>query len=376
MKIWVIGRGYPTTSNRMWGSFELEQAKLLAREENEVSYISLTLSFFDRKDPRGLRQFEEDNVKIYAYSRLYFPGKLGIYWEKFEDKCWKKLFDVVYANTGLPDLIHIHYPSMISSIHEVEEYRKKGVKIFVTEHWSRVLLNHLKSHEKARLDYYATHSKCFLSVGRPLQESVDRLSDVTVPMDVVPNVVSPLFHPDDHPYADEKFTFVMVGRLVPLKQFDVVIREFIREFAGNDEVRLAVIGAGKEKDRLVKISSTVKSQVIFTGPLRLEEVAEKIKAANALISYSKYETFGVPIIEAWACGKPVIVSDRVGAVSYVNEERGLVVPFDEPSELGKAMHRMIAQYDTYNHRGIAEFAQENFSDRAIYQKLHKIYESC
>ena len=65
MKIWVIGRGYPTPENKMWGSFELEQAKMLARNGHDVSFIALTLSFFSRKDHRGIRSFVEDFVNIH-----------------------------------------------------------------------------------------------------------------------------------------------------------------------------------------------------------------------------------------------------------------------------------------------------------------------
>ena len=104
MKIWVVGRGYPTPANKMWGSFELEQARLLARNGHDVSYIALTLSFFNRKDPRGMRIFDEDGVKVYAYSHLYFPGKFGVYWEGFEDKCWRLLYSKVEAVSGLPDI--------------------------------------------------------------------------------------------------------------------------------------------------------------------------------------------------------------------------------------------------------------------------------
>lgn len=78
MKIWIIGRGYPTTSSGMWGSFELEQARLLARKGYDVSYIALTLSFFDRKAPRGLRNFQNGGVKVYACSYFFCPGKAGM----------------------------------------------------------------------------------------------------------------------------------------------------------------------------------------------------------------------------------------------------------------------------------------------------------
>ena len=193
MKIWVIGRGYPTPENKMWGSFELEQAKMLARNGHDVSFIALTLSFFSRKDHRGIRSFVEDFVNIHTYSHFYFPGKLGAYLESFEDKCWRRVLKVAEKESGIPDIIHIHYPSMISSINEIEKYRERGVKIVVTEHWSRVLINNLKKHELARLNYYSTHANCFLSVSRLLLDAARILTEITVPTEIVPNIVSPVF---------------------------------------------------------------------------------------------------------------------------------------------------------------------------------------
>ena len=41
MKIWVIGRGFPVKKNNMKGSFEFEQAQMLARHGNEVIYMAM-----------------------------------------------------------------------------------------------------------------------------------------------------------------------------------------------------------------------------------------------------------------------------------------------------------------------------------------------
>ena len=135
MKIWVIGRGYPIPENKMLGSFELDQARLLARNGNDVCYLALMLGPFAHNYPRGFRNFQEDGINIFTYSHIYFPGRLGVYLEKYEDRCWQKLFDQAIAANGLPNIIHIHYPSLLSSINIIEKYRQKGVKIFATEHW-------------------------------------------------------------------------------------------------------------------------------------------------------------------------------------------------------------------------------------------------
>lgn len=374
MKIWVIGRGYPTTSNGMWGSFELEQARLLVRNGYEVSYIALTLSFFDRKDPRGLRTFEDSHVKVYAYSHFYFPGKAGIYWEYFEDKCWKTLFDRAESDSGLPDIIHVHYPSMGSSINGIEKYRDRGVKLFVTEHWSRVLINTLKTHELSRLQYYAKKANCFATVSEALENAVKKLVTVTVPMEVIPNIVSPLFfEAGKAPRKNsDRFTFIAIGRLVPLKQFDVVIRQFLKEFSGNEKVKLRIVGSGSDRRNLESLAGG-KPQITFTGELSLADTAKEISNADALVSFSKYETFAAPIAEAWACGKPVIVSSASGISPFVNQENGIVVDSNACEELGEALRRLFENYKCYIPETISKFAMKHFNDNAVMKKLEEMY---
>lgn len=372
MKIWVIGRGYPTTCNGTWGSFELEQAKLLGRNGHEVCYIALTLSFFNRKEPRGLRKFGENDVHIFIDSHFYFPGKMGIYLENFEDQCWKRLLNEAEREFGMPELIHVHYPSMISSINEIHQYQCRGVKLFVTEHWSRVLNNKLKNHELARLKYYGLHADCFISVGQQLLDAACLLAEISVPKEIVPDLASHMFCVGEKKKSGGKFTFVIVGRLVPLKQFDLVIKQFIEKFSGNDEVMLKVIGSGKARAYLERIAAGCH-KIQFTGALRLEEVAKEIAKADALISYSKYETFCVPVIEAWMCGKPAIVSNKAGVSSYMTRECGTEAPFDNPAQLGRAMLDMYHNYKKYDSEKIAGYAESMFSEKAIYESLMRIY---
>ena len=373
MKIWIVGRGYPTPANKMWGSFELEQAKLLARNGNEVSYIALTLSFFDREDPRGMRFFEEDGVEVFLYSHFYFPGKLGVNWERFEDNCWRKLYSTAQKKTGKPDIIHIHYPSMLGGMKVVDEYKKQKIKIIVTEHWSRVLINTLKGYEVTRLKYYANNANCFICVSELLKEAVKKYTDVTVPMEVVPNIVSPVFLKKvSKQKKRNEFVFICVGRLVSLKQFSIVIKQFIMQFPDNRNVILKIIGSGPEKMKLMKAADG-NPRVWFIGGLPLGDVAHEIRNADALISYSKYETFAAPVAEAWGCGKPVIVSDKSGVASYISEDNGILVHNDDFDQLGLAMRNIYENYLHYNAEKISSFAREHFSDEAIWSKLKHIY---
>lgn len=378
MKIWVIGRGYPTIYNGMRGSFEFDQAKLLSHHGYDVKYISLSLTFLRRKDHRGLNHFCEEGVDVFAYSQLFFPGsvmkKLNIHFGKYEEKCWHMLFSKVIKSSGLPDIIHIHYPTMICNINEVEKLRKKGVKVFVTEHWSNILTKGLKGYEIDRLKYYATKSKCFFSVSRLLQNSVKSLTNVSVPMEVVPNIVSPVFFNSKMDIKDNIFTFITISRLVSLKQIDIIVDQFISLFADNKKVKLVIVGTGPQKKKIEKRIAD-HANIIMTGELSPADVANELGKSNVLVSFSKYETFAVPVAEALACGKPVIVSFSSGIASFIDERVGIKVNSSNPSDLGKAMKSIVNNYESYDKESIARLAEENFSDEAIYSKIVSIYES-
>ena len=91
------------------------------------------------------------------------------------------------------------------------------------------------------------------------------------------------------------------------------------------------------------------------------------------MSFSKYETFAAPVAEAWAGGKPVVVSDKSGIAAYVNDELGVVVPADSEEELGKAMVSLYTDREQYSKSKLKSFAENHSSDHAIIGMLEKMY---
>ncbi|MBO4456364.1 MAG: glycosyltransferase [Butyrivibrio sp.] len=377
MKIWVVGRGCPTVYNRMWGAFELEQARLLSKGGYDVTYISVTFSFFGRKDVRGLRTFEEDGLKVITFSHLYFPGKTGIRLESFEEKRFDRVYREAEDISGVPDVIHVHYPSMLGGTAAVERYRQRGVKIVVTEHWSRVLNKRLSAFEKENLRYYVRNSDCLISVSTALLNSIKELVGSAVNSNVIPNVAAPCFFEEGDieeglSEKDDVFTFICVGRFAAVKQFDVIAKCFKESFKDDDKVRLKFIGTGERFGKVKKICEG-DARISFAGTLEKGELSKAVKASDALVSFSRYETFAVPVIEAWACGKPVIVSGSSGVSEYADEGRGIVVPAEDSSRLCKAFQDMYRLRDNYNPKGIRKYAEDNFSSDAVRSALEEVY---
>lgn len=106
---------------------------------------------------------------------------------------------------------------------------------------------------------------------------------------------------------------VYVGRLLAHKQVHLLIdaMRFLREL--RSDARLLVIGDGPERGNLERLAETlgVREAIRFTGQLPSpEEVYAHLKASRVMVLPSKREGFGTVVLEAWACGVPVVVCDE------------------------------------------------------------------
>lgn len=375
MKVWVIGRGYPTKYNKVRGTFEVEQARMLAKAGCEVVYIALVFHPFGKVKKWGYCTWKENDITICTYSQLYAPERLCLHLENFQKTKWKNFLDKIEEQCGKPDVIHVHYPTMITEADVVLSYKEKGVKIVATEHWTKALTGQIKKYQINQMKKYTDQADAFLCVGAPLRDSVKKISGTENNIYVVPDIVSDKFRYKKPP-KKSCFEYIAVGRLVPVKQFDKIVEAFAAAFGGDQkEVHLTIVGGGAQMKLLKKLVENRKLQnvVTLTGALSRDDTAKLVMDSDALICYSRLETFGVPVIEAWACGKPVIASDCLGFLEYWDESRGIIVPWNDVPGLTEAMKNMIAKKETYCGEAIARFVQENFSENAISTKLMGIY---
>lgn len=373
MNIWVIGRSYPQKSNNMQGSFELEQAKMLAKHGHKVSYLACVFHPFKKVKKWGYCSWSEDNLNIFTCSQIYAIERMKLHLKGFQSLIWKKLLSQVETKMGTPDVIHVHYPANITIADTILEYKKKGTKIVCTEHWSQVLNNTIDQYETKQLNTYVKNADVFICVSPTLKQAVKKICDSQNNIFVVPNIVNDLFKPVEK--QDNKFSFIVVGVLFPNKQFDKVIEAFSTQFKDQDNIELIVVGDGPESDRLHKLAVElgVKNQVVFCGKLPRQDTANMVGNSDCLICYSLSETFGVPIIESWACGSPVIASTAAAVREGWDEKLGIQVSPDNLVELENAMKYVYENYSQYDQEYIRSYSVENYSENKVYSKLISIY---
>lgn len=372
MKIWVIGRSYPQDSNNMQGSFELEQAKMLAKHGHDVTYISCIFHPFKKVKNWGFANFIDDDVNIITYSQIYTIERMKFHFEPFKKMIWKKLLNHVEEKNGIPDIIHVHYPSNITVADTILSYKEYGVKIICTEHWSQVLNNKIDKYELNQLKKYVKYSDTFLSVSKSLKDSIIKLTK-SDNIEILPNMVNKSFQISKE--ASDKFIFVAVGVLTKNKQFDKIIEAFNQQFSNEKNCKLRIIGDGKELKNLKNLVKKNKMQdkVIFEGRLSREETSKKVSESDVLVSFSKSETFCVPIIEAWACGIPVITSDSISVNEIWDDKLGFKIKDSTVKNLSNYMKYVFKNYEIFDKKYIRNYALSNYSEDSIYKKLIYYY---
>jgi glycosyltransferase involved in cell wall biosynthesis len=112
---------------------------------------------------------------------------------------------------------------------------------------------------------------------------------------------------------------LFVGRLVPYKGLDVLIDSF--EIL-KDRYRLVIVGVGPLENDLKKRSLKLGDSVFFAGEVSSDELPKYYCACDVLVlpSVTSQEAFGIVLLEAMACGKPVIASDFSGMPYVVGED--------------------------------------------------------
>jgi len=122
---------------------------------------------------------------------------------------------------------------------------------------------------------------------------------------------------------------LMIGRLDLRKNQSFLIRAFEQIAAERPELKLVLVGplgyGGQEIVRQIE-ASPFKERIVRLGWLAEEEKIQILQGASALVFPSLYEGFGLPIIEAQACGVPVIAANTSCIPEIAGESAALFNP--------------------------------------------------
>jgi glycosyltransferase involved in cell wall biosynthesis len=201
---------------------------------------------------------------------------------------------------------------------------------------------------------------------------------------VIPNGIDESSYPapDAHRLAGwrelvgEDF-FLFVGVLRYYKGLETLLRA-ARGFGG----RIVIAGTGPEAEHLQQFAAREGlANVRFVGSVTEEDKMCLLQLARAFVfpSHLRSEAFGMSLLEAAMCGKPMISCEIGTGTSFVNEDRvtGYTVAAEDPEALRGAMQMLLA--DAAHARQLGHAARERhrgmFTARHMAQAYRRVYEA-
>lgn len=288
-----------------------------------------------------------------------------------------KAYKMGFSKMQKPELVHANvlHNNMLFAV-----YLKKKFKIpfVITEHWTAYQENASDAHGalwRFFAKFIANQSSAVLPVSQNLKKGLLALG-VKKPINVISNVINTeVFKLNVNEQKNSIFTFLHVSSLVERKNPDKIIRTAKRLHDKGYQFQLS-IGGNDPKNIQTQINELSASSYISTfGLLTLEGVAKKMQESHALVLFSENETQGCVLVEANACGIPVISSNVGGVPEFVNEKSGILVKKDDEEDLYRAMEDVLLQKVKFESaENLHNEIKEKYSPKIIGDSFSKVYQ--
>ena len=278
-----------------------------------------------------------------------------------------------------PDLLHLHV-IWRAAIFARSLFERLHVPLVISEHWSGYMPED-GSYGSGPMKVYTQgmvrNASAVITVSERMKEAM--LSHgLKNDYHIIPNVVdTALFHPSPSVPAG-KIRMIHVstvndreknlsGMLRVIKKLGEKRNDFVLEIIGDSPER-----AGFEE--MAKQMGILGKQVIFSGYRSIDEVAERMRNSHFFVMFSNYEGLPCVILEAMACGLPVVATRTGGIPSVVNDERGMLTEVKDEEGLLNVLHTMMDKWSTFNRDGLRKYAEDNFSYHNVGRQIADVYE--
>lgn len=358
----------------------------LAKKGLDISVFTTNIKLEDRKDIKVNKEYVKDGVKV-TYFPISFPRQY----------CYSpELACALRHNIRDYDIIHLHsvyrYTTLIgarlcriynkpyllnpfgaidpSMINLKNRFKKMiYIKLFEEGNIKNAAAMHLASD---------LEKEAFLSMGFkktvaiiPPALDLEKYSKSQGVRDLTTKF----------PVLSGKKIILFLGRIHPKKGLDILVDAFKMACEKRDDLFLVVAGPGEtgyvnKAKRLFK-NAGLSDKVIFTGAILEEEKISALYESDIFVLPSYGENFGIAVLEAMACGLPVIGTNKVGLFPDIKEYDSGIVTTCNAGQIAKAMLKLLdneALRKSMGQRGRG-LVESRFTNDRIAGKVINIYQN-
>lgn len=367
--ILFISRWYPSGSDRMFGLFVRNHALALASFGYNVTVAFVTSTSLPQKEIFRKEISREKNLTevIVYYKKLRFLTPLIHFYG------WLLAINQAIKISGKPSLIHAHILTRVGLLAYFYAliYR---IPYIVTEHWSRYYpenFDYKGDLRKKITRFVLRHAAAITVVSKRLRDAMI-VNGLDFKYSIIGNSV------DTETFKigeakNQRFRFISVtcfeDRSKNLKLLICAAEELKKQGYDFD---LVLVGDGEDR-KMIERYAEKRLDVIYTGSLLPQGVADEIKASHCLVLSSNYETFGIVVFEAMASGIPVITTDVADLAEIITDEYGIVIPVGDIEALKQAMKKMYNGYNTYDPLKLRSKVTETYDLLPIGTAIAELY---
>lgn len=359
-----------------------ELGRRVAKKEDVFVYTSRLENTKAREDLEGMKIYRTE-ARLYKMPLIYPPPLALAPNVKKEIAALDKKFDF--------DIFHLHgrwYPDFGF----VAKYAKKKKKLFMMTLHNARPVGISPTITTLGTFYDAVYGKKLLkaadriiAVCRFVKEDIAKYGIDKAKIEVIHNGVdTEFFKPSKktfkEKYADKFDTlFVFLGRLIPQKGLPYLIDAMAEVAKEYPKTGLLIVGKGKEKSKLERRVRrlALDKNVIFPGFIPEEQLPHVYSSADVYVLPSLWEVLPISLLEASACGAPLLASDAGGNPEVIeNGVNGFIFKRGDTKALAQKMRTLIGDPKMRRKMGreSRRMAMKKFDWELIAKKTLKYYQ--
>ena len=381
MKVLVLSHLYPNSYAPASGTFVHNQLRFL--KEHCSLEVAAPVPWFPFP---GFGRWSAyrcvPRVEVVDGLRICHPRRLALPRRILFTRQWRyHLGALERCDFAVPDLVHAHcaYPDGLAA---VEYGARHGRPVVVTVHGFDVKgLPSLDPRWRQLTIEALERADAVIAVSRDLRNDVLELGFSPGKVRWIPNGVDcRLFSRAVSRRSGEGgWRLLYVGRFVEEKGLRVLLEALAKLRRRRSDISLALLGGhpatGTSEPFLPQVAALGLSDCVeFRDAVPPEEMPRHMAESDLVVLPSFYDSFGIVLIEAMACGLPVVATRCGGPEEMVDDSVGRLVAVGDAGDLADGILAVIDRYEAYDQEAIRRRAEERFDYRRVAARIHALYE--
>lgn len=257
-------------------------------------------------------------------------------------KAMPKLRDII--KKFQPDILHAHYATSYGLLGALSGFHPYIISVWGSDVFDFPNKSFL---HKSLVKFALSRADRVLSTSHLMAKETRRYTNTpieVIPFGIdlgsfIPQKAESLFDKSDIVIGTVKHLEDIYGIEYILKAFEI-----LKKRHSTLPLKLLIVGGGALEQNLKKMAKElgIGKDTVFTGHVSYSEVPRYHNMISIFVSVSNSESFGVSVIEASACEKPVVVSNVGGLPEVVEDEvTGMIIPPRSPEKTAEAIEKLV-----------------------------------